>query len=155
MRLAALGRAHDILTTATRPTGAIRDVIESALAPHRTGKLRISVSGPRILIGSKQVLSLGLAIHELATNAAKYGALSNDKGRIDISWARTTDGDAPVFEFLWQERNGPLVKQPLEKGFGSGLIEGGLAWDFGACVDLSYEPSGFTCRLSAPMGNLG
>jgi two-component sensor histidine kinase len=154
-RLAALGRAHQILTATSQPAASVRDVVENALAPHRPGTGRISVSGPDIIVGSKQALSLGLAIHELATNAIKYGTLSNDSGQIVITWSETLEGDAPIFHFSWQEYGGPRIEKPLEKGFGSGLIEGGLAWDFGATVDLSYEPSGFICRLSAPMGNLG
>jgi two-component sensor histidine kinase len=154
-RLSALGRAHDILTSTSRPTASIRAVVENALAPHRPGAGRISVSGPHIIVGSKQALSLSLAIHELATNAIKYGALSNDRGRIDISWRRKSDGDAPIFHFMWRERDGPPVMKPTKKGFGSELIERGLAWDFGARVDVSYEPSGFICRLTAPLRNLG
>ena len=154
-RLRALGRAHDILISASRPTAAIRAVVENALAPHRTGAGRISVSGSHIIVGSKQALSLSLAIHELATNAIKYGALSNDRGRIDISWRKKPGGDTPLFHFMWRERDGPPVTKPIKKGFGSELIEGGLAWDFGARVDVSYEPAGFICRLTAPLGNLG
>jgi two-component sensor histidine kinase len=154
-RLVALGKAHDILTSASQPAASIRDVVENALAPHNPGTRRISISGPHIIAGSKQALSLWLAIHELATNAIKYGALSDDRGRIDISWRETPDGDTPIFHFVWREREGPPVVKPLKKGFGSELIEGGLAWDFGARVDVSYEPSGFICRLTAPMGNLG
>ncbi|MDB5396048.1 MAG: hypothetical protein JWM91_3554, partial [Rhodospirillales bacterium] len=154
-RLAALGRAHDVLTTTSQPTASIRDVVENALAPHRTGAGRISVSGAHIIVGSKQALSLWLAIHELATNAIKYGALSNDRGRINISWRMRTDGGLAVFHFLWREREGPLVVKPSKKGFGSELIKGGLAWDFGARVDVSYEPTGFICRLTTPMENLG
>jgi two-component sensor histidine kinase len=154
-RLAALGRAQDILTSSSQPAASIRDVVENALAPHRPGTGRISISGPHIIVGSKQALSLWLAVHELATNAIKYGALSDDRGRIDISWRETPDGDTPIFHFVWREREGPPVVKPLKKGFGSELIEGGLAWDFGARVDVSYEPSGFICRLTAPIGNLG
>jgi PAS domain S-box-containing protein len=154
-RLRALSRGYELLTAKSHAAVPVRDVVENALAPHRTGEGRISVSGPHIILGSKQALSLGLAIHELATNAIKYGALSNDRGRIDISWREEVDGDLPVFCFSWRERDGPLVEKPLRKGFGSGLIEGCLAWDFGGRVDVSYEPSGFVCRLTAPLGNLG
>jgi len=154
-RLAALGRAQDVLTSASQPAASIRAVVENALAPHTPGAGRISISGPPVIVGSKQALSLWLAIHELATNAIKYGALSNDRGRIEISWRKKLDGDTPVFRFLWRECEGVPVVKPVKKGFGSELIEGGLAWDFGGCVDVSYEPSGFICRLTALMENLG
>ena len=154
-RLAALAKAQDILTATGQLTAPVRDVVEHALAPHHPGPGRISVSGPHIIVGAKQVLALGLAIHELATNAIKYGALSNDRGQIDISWSEELVGGLPIFRFSWLERYGPPVKKPLKKGFGSGLIEGGLAWDFGGRVEVSYEPSGFICRLTAPKGSLG
>jgi len=154
-RLRALGRAHDILTSSSQPTASIRAVVENALAPHAPDEGRISVSGPHVIVGSKQALSLSLAIHELATNAIKYGALSNDRGRIAISWRKKPDGDTHIFHFMWRERDGPRVMKPVKKGFGSELIEGGLAWDFGARVDVSYKPDGFICRLTAPLGNLG
>src|SRR6185369_10153514 len=112
----ALGRAQDILTSSSQPAASIRDVIENALAPHKPGPGRISISGPPVIIGSKQALSLWLAIHELATNAIKYGALSNDRGRIEISWRKKPDGDSPVFRFLWREREGPPVVKPMKKG---------------------------------------
>jgi two-component sensor histidine kinase len=159
-RLTALGRAHKILTVSSQPSASVRDVVENAIAPHKTGpgqtgKGRISVSGPHVILGSKQALALGLAIHELATNAIKYGALSNDRGRISLSWRKPLDRGAPVFKFSWVERDGPPVERPTRKGFGSGLIEGRLAWDFGGRVEVSYQPTGFICRLTAPMGNLG
>ncbi len=154
-RLRALGQGYELLTAKSYAAVPVRDVVENALAPHRKGEERISVSGPHIIVGSKQALSLGLAIHELATNAIKYGALSNDRGQIDISWREELDGDLPVFRFSWRERDGAPVEKPLRKGFGSELIEGRLGWDFGGRVDVSYEPSGFVCRLTAPMENLG
>ncbi len=153
-RLTALGRAQDILIGASRPTASVRNAVENALVPHRTGKGRISVSGPNIILGPKQALSLGMAVHELATNATKYGALSNDDGKIDISWWEEIVGALPVFHFSWSERGGPAVKKPSKKGFGTELIEGGLAWNFGGNVALSYEAGGFACRLTAPLENL-
>jgi len=154
-RLAALGRAQDILTATGQPTASVRDVVENALAPYRTGDERISVSGPQIIVGSKQALSLGMAVHEMATNAVKYGALSNDLGRIEISWRLEPEDGERNFHFLWRESGGPPVARPSRKGFGSGLIEGRLPWDFGGRVEVSYEPSGFVCRLTAPKGGLG
>ncbi|MDB5393757.1 MAG: hypothetical protein JWM91_1263 [Rhodospirillales bacterium] len=153
-RLGALGKAHKLLTAKSHAAIPTRDVVEQALTPHRMGHRRISVSGPEIVIGSKQALSLGLAVHELATNAIKYGALSNDRGRIAISWWEKIDDGVAVFHFLWRESGGPPVVLPSIKGFGSQLIEGQLAWAFEGHVEVRYMPSGLICRLTAPVAKL-
>jgi two-component sensor histidine kinase len=104
-RLVAFGRAHDILTPTNQTTAPIDEVVKDALTPHRTGAGRISFSGLDILLGSQQAVSLSLSIHELATNAAKYGALTGDNGNVDIQWRRTGE-DGQDFEFVWTERGG-------------------------------------------------
>jgi two-component sensor histidine kinase len=150
-RLAAFGRAHDILTSSAWAAASVYHVVEGALEPHRTGAGRFSFSGDEITVGSKQALSLALAVHELATNAIKYGALSNDHGRVDISWSQTTMTDEPVFRFIWAESGGPAVSEPTQTGFGSRLIKRVLTGDFGGEVAFTYAPSGITCILTAPM----
>jgi two-component sensor histidine kinase len=149
-RLVAFGRAHDILTSTNLTTASIEDVVRDALLPHRTGADRIDFAGPHILLGSQQAVSLSLAIHELATNAAKHGALSGDAGKVAIKWRQLGGKDAD-FEFVWAEHGGPPVSKPEKTGFGSQLIRRVLAADFGGKVELSYESDGFVCRLSAPM----
>ena len=99
-------------------------------------------------------MSLALAIHELATNAIKYGALSNDQGQIRIIWDDKPDCGTPTFHFLWQETAGPAVVKPSSIGFGSQLIMRVLGADFGPDVEMLYEPGGLTFRLSAPMANI-
>lgn len=153
-RIAALGKAHDILTDANLSAASIHDVVEGALAPHRMGNGRFSLSGPSIIVASKQALSLALAVHELATNAIKYGALSDEKGHVDVSWREECEGRAPVFSFAWRETGGPLVAKPSKKGFGSQLIERVLAADFGGKVEVAYEANGVICRFTAPMENI-
>ncbi|MCD6071597.1 MAG: hypothetical protein K0S42_2113 [Microvirga sp.] len=153
-RIAAFGKAHDILTDANMAAASVHDVVDGALAPHRMGNGRISLSGPEIALASRQALSLALAVHELATNAIKYGALSGVKGHVDISWLEEREDDVSVFRFTWQEAGGPLVSKPLKKGFGSQLIERVLAADFGGKVEVAYEPTGVICRFTAPMENI-
>jgi two-component sensor histidine kinase len=153
-RIAAFGKAHDILTDANMAAASVHDVVDGALAPHRMGNGRISLSGPEIALASRQALSLALAVHELATNAIKYGALSGGKGHVDISWLEEREDDVSVFRFTWQEAGGPLVSKPLKKGFGSQLIERVLAADFGGKVEVAYEPTGVICRFTAPMENI-
>jgi two-component sensor histidine kinase len=126
----------------------ITDVVKQALGPHDTRGERFRVSGPNIALGSQQAMSLSLAIHELATNAFKYGALSNRDGTVDVHWR--TD-DAAQFEFRWQESGGPPVERPTRTGFGSRLISHVLAGDFKGKVELIYEPSGLLCLLTAPL----
>ncbi|WP_248304486.1 HWE histidine kinase domain-containing protein [Breoghania sp. L-A4] len=153
-RLGAFGKAHDILTAATSATAPIMEVVDSALAPHRTGDDRFRVSGPPLTLGSKQSLSLALAIHELSTNAIKYGALSNDRGTVDIDWHETSANGEPVFTFHWKEHDGPRVTPPTRKGFGSQLISRTLTADFGADIDVRYDPEGLEVTLTAPIENL-
>ena len=108
---------------------------------------RLSVAGPVITLQPNAVQYLGIAFHELATNAAKYGALSGTQGRVELTW-REASG---ALQFDWKEVGGPLVTPPPTRGFGSRLLTQGLAVDLGAPAELSFEPSGLRCRLSAPL----
>jgi two-component sensor histidine kinase len=149
-RLATLSSAHDILTQTSWSEAPIVNVIDGALAAHRAGQGRIHASGPDVLLQPKQALSLALAVHELATNAAKYGALSTD-GKVDISWGYPTNTDGAVnFKFTWKESGGPPVSQPSKRGFGSRLIETMLGSDFDGKVHTFYKPDGLVCELVAP-----
>jgi PAS domain S-box-containing protein len=148
-RMIALGHAHDILTRTSWAAAPIEQVVEGALAPHRTKEKRIQTSGPDVALEPRQALSLALAVHELATNATKYGALSNQDGMIDISWSNG-DRQHPGFRFIWQEAGGPPVSSPSRTGFGSRLIERILAGDFGGEVEMQYRPEGLKCELRSP-----
>ena len=152
-RLAAFARAHDLLTAANWAAAPLQDVISTALIPYRTGEGRFSVSGPSLVVKSRQALALSLAIHELATNALKYGALTVPSGRVSITWACEDQEGEPKFVFVWRELGGPPASQPTGVGFGSRLISRVLQDDFGGVVDVSYEPTGLTCRLTAPFEN--
>jgi two-component sensor histidine kinase len=153
-RLVAFGRAHDLLTASNWASAPVRDIVNDALIAHRTGTGRFSISGPDVIVGSQQALSLSLAIHELATNAIKHGALSTGEGRVNVAWSLDTDSQRE-FHFLWEESGGPAVSVPDRKGFGSQLLTRILAGDFGAEVKLSYNQSGFVCRMTAPETRLG
>lgn len=144
-RLIALAHAHDILTKTSWSGAPIKPVVEGALAPHRTSQNRITVDGPALDLLPRQALGLSLAVHELATNALKYGALSNATGVIRIAWSNDNDG----FRFSWSESGGPSVAEPgpEKKGFGSRLIERMLANDFGGTVTTTYRGDGILCEL--------
>ena len=143
------------MTASPDSTASIRQVVEEALAPYLLGgSKRISIIGQETALGSKQALSLALSVHELATNATKYGALSNDTGKVEISWGERMGDGADVFDFQWQETLGPKVSPPSRKGFGSHLIQRVLSADLSADVEVSYDPDGFVCRWTAPFENL-
>jgi two-component sensor histidine kinase len=153
-RLGALAKAHDALTVENGAKTSVARVIEGAIGPHRAGEDRFSISGPSIALGSKQAVALAMAVHELGTNAIKYGALSNSAGRIDISWKESRTESLPTFQLQWQERDGPVVAKPFRTGFGSRLIGRIIEGDFGGEVEIRYETSGVSCRVTAPMLNL-
>lgn len=141
-RLQALAAAHNLLTSQRWESASMVQVVNSALAPFCAPD-RCDVSGPDIQIVPQTAVTLALAIHELATNASKYGALSVDGGRIHVSWT-TLDGS---FELLWREAGGPPVKSPQSEGFGMRLIRRSLAADLRGSVDMDFNESGLVCRV--------
>lgn len=153
-RVMALAQAQEILSQSNWSSAPIRSVIQGALIPHRTGEGRITITGPPIDLTPSQSLSLALAINELATNAAKYGALSNETGRIAVSWRIGLPGSDELFRFTWMETGGPSVSKPTRRGFGSRLIKTALAGDFRGDVQLDYDPDGLLCELTTHMKNL-
>jgi PAS domain S-box-containing protein len=150
-RVLALSHAHDILTKTSWTGAAIAEVVEGALAPHRTHDGRFRVTGAPLLLSARRSLSLALAIHELATNAAKYGALSNDDGHIEVSWTLEGTKGEGGFQFDWREVGGPPVKVPERRGFGSRLIKRVLAIDFDGDAAIEFGSSGVHCWVKSPL----
>jgi two-component sensor histidine kinase len=151
-RLMALGWTYDLLTQ-ERWTGApLRDVIQRTLTPHIAhGSSRLTLEGPDLWLHPNRALSLALALHELATNAVKYGALSNETGRIAVSWSIEQETAERQLELEWAESGGPPVRAPRRRGFGSRLIERSLARDLGGQAKLAFEPAGLRCHITAPL----
>ncbi|WP_210527445.1 sensor histidine kinase [Rubellimicrobium arenae] len=151
-RLMALAGAHDLLTQESWEAAQLRSVVEATLRPFDL-EHRIEVSGPDLRLRPQAAVSLTLALHELATNAAKYGALSNKTGVVGLSW--TISGpDRPMFRLVWQERGGPEVTLPKRSGFGSRLIREGLVRELGGPVSQDFLPEGLVCTIEAPVENL-
>ena len=150
-RLVALGKAHDILLAAGHESAEVFEVVRGALSPHADGAGRFRLDGPAFRIGPSPALSLTLTLHELATNAAKYGALSSPDGRIAVRWAiEHAEGEA-AFRLDWTESGGPPVAPPSRRGFGTRLIERGLS---GGSARSDYRPEGLACTLTAPLAGL-
>lgn len=154
-RLATLSNAHDILTRTNWSYASIKDVVQGALAPHRSSSLCIRTNGPELVLPPKQVLALAVAVHELATNATKYGALSTG-GTVEIEWSVESIDGVPSFRFSWCESGGPMVVEPSpsQMGFGSRLIEQMLKDNFAGEVSTSYRKSGIECEMITPLANV-
>jgi len=146
-RLVALGRAHDILLRRSWSALSLSEVVKETLGP-LDGLEQIVVEGSQVEVGSRAAMMLSLVLHELATNASKYGALSVPDARVRLSWSI----DQAVFRMHWQESGGPEVTQPARQGFGSRLIQRGLGGN--SKVDMRYRPSGFELQLQVPVHEL-
>jgi signal transduction histidine kinase/CheY-like chemotaxis protein len=145
-RLIALSKAHDILVRENWEAAGLREIVAEALAAHGGAmERRLQFDGPDIRLRPKVAVALSMALHELATNAAKYGALSNQAGHVAIAWSIAQ----PSFQLRWTEAGGPPVVAPRRRGFGSRLIEQGLSHEFGGQVDLAFETSGVICTIRA------
>ncbi len=147
-RIVALAEAHDLLTRENWEGAELHDVT-SRLADLHGGPARFELSGPSIRLSPKTALSLSMALHELATNAMKYGALSTPEGRIRVAWGLAPDPGAARLELTWTERGGPPVKPPTDRGFGSRLIERGLAAELSGSAAIDFQPDGVICRIRA------
>lgn len=149
-RLIALGQAHDILTQTSWTSAPIAAIVANSLKTHQPeDETRISASGPDLRLTARQSLALALGLHELATNATKYGALSNDSGHVTIKWGLAVVGGTRRLTFIWREIGGPPVEAPETHGFGSRLIEQAMAAEFGGEVKIDYRPEGIVCTIEA------
>jgi PAS domain S-box-containing protein len=144
-RLHALGEAHDLLTIDNRDQAQLSDVVGRALKPFRAHEERFVIQGPALAMPAKASLPLTLCLHELATNAAKYGALSNGSGRVHLAWDMVHDGGKNCLRILWRESGGPPVAPPSGKGFGSLLLESSFPAKIGPV--LEFHPDGVCCTL--------
>ena len=150
-RLMALSSTHDLLTRESWEGASLRDVLEAEFAPHRAADSdRFVLHGEPERLSPREALALGLVIHELTTNALKYGALSTPSGHVDVGWRIETDANGPQLHLVWREIGGPPVRQPERRGFGSRLIGRSIAHELRGQVTLDFEPDGLRCDMRIP-----
>ena len=152
-RIAALSRSHDLLGREKWDGVGLADLVREALAPFRVVEgqpERFTVSGENIRLAPKAALALGIAFHELATNAVKYGAFSNEAGTVSIKWTLDSKTDGRWLCLHWRENGGPPVNPPTRKGFGSRVIEQGLAHELDGKIKLDYQLEGIVCTIDVP-----
>jgi two-component sensor histidine kinase/CheY-like chemotaxis protein len=145
-RISALARAHSVLAQSRWQGAALRGLVEDELAPYRTEPEDTVRGGPNAILKPAAAQSLALALHELVTNAAKYGALSSCSGYVDVSW--TIQDNSLVIQ--WIETGGPQVKAPAAQGFGSLIIIAGIEKQLGGRATFEWPPAGLRCTLSIP-----
>lgn len=153
-RIQALGRANDLLTADNWAAASVTQIVADLVRALSLPTKRVSLEGPAVRLGPTAALQLSMALHELATNALKYGAMADDKGRIAMRWGLENDGDAQSFVFEWTETDGPPVTPPDRAGFGSRLIQRATAAAFSGDVSLEYRPEGVAWSLRAPYAGL-
>ena len=152
-RLIALGRVHDLLLQTNWTSASLSAIVRAAIEPFDThGIERFVVHGVEIDVGPAAVLSLAMALNELCTNAVKHGALSNAEGHVEIT--SVLDEDAQRFKLIWEEKGGPIVKEPTRRSFGTRLIENSLARLLHGDARLRFEPSGVICEFDFPLASL-
>jgi two-component sensor histidine kinase len=151
-RLIALGHAHNILSDAKWTSADVEEIVEGVLEPHGLkNSPRLRAVGPEIRVTPQCALILSMIVHELATNAAKYGALSNDSGEILVDWAKREDGSGAHLNLRWREVGGPPVQPPAKSGFGSRLIEQSITHQLRGHAKIEYLPDGVVCTLDCPL----
>ncbi len=154
-RLHAMARAHELLSRKNWGEVAIEELVGQALAPYLSaGNERIATSGPSLSLSAKLSLGLVMALNELATNAVKYGALSNESGRITLSWEVVTENQGPELDFAWRESDGPKVAAPTKDGFGLTLIKREIEYSLGGAASIDFAPDGVAAILRIPLKRL-
>jgi two-component sensor histidine kinase len=150
-RLQALGSAHALLTARSWQSLDLRAVILEPLRAHAEEGDRARFQGPEVELRPGAALAMSLAIHELATNAAKHGALSTPTGAIAIDWVLASTEGGRLVRLVWRESGGPEVEAPAEHGFGLSLIERIISYELDGEVRYDFAPEGFACELRLPL----
>jgi two-component sensor histidine kinase len=149
-RLHALSKAHGLFTDQSGSGAMLGDIVRDQLASFAGS---ITIEGPPILLKPSAAQSFALVVHELATNAAKHGALSRPGGRVSIRWDIQRNGAADALHFTWQERGGPPILRPARKGFGTVLLEHAIAGTDSAAV-IDFASAGLSYKTTTPVGML-
>jgi two-component system CheB/CheR fusion protein len=153
-RLVALAKTHNILTQSNWESAPLSELLKAELEPYGGSESsRFKLSGEKVRLTSQVALALGLAFHELATNAVKYGALSLPGGRVEIDWK--VDDDRRRLRLQWTEAGGPPVEKPARRGMGSRVIESGLMHEFGGEARIDFDRSGVKCSIDIPLSGYG
>ncbi len=150
-RLVSLGAAHDVLMQGSWSRTSLGPLVDSAARLHAPGPGRWTVAGPEVVLGPRAALAFAMVLHELGTNAVKYGALSVAGGTVDVCWRVMDAPGQETLHFAWSERNGPQVAPPTRRGFGTRLIERSLVSELQGTVAYAYTPDGVTLTLDAPI----
>jgi len=154
-RLQALAASHDLLVRESWYGASLGELIRSQLSSYLDGSaVQVSIEGPSIALKPEAAQSLGLALHELAINAAKFGALSVPTGRVSITWIRRETTVDNAVELDWREQLGPKVKARRKKGFGTMVIERNLARALDAKVNMDFDPDGLHCHIVIPASQI-
>lgn len=148
-RILALSHAHDLLSRSSWAGADLRTILSRELRPY--GVERANLEGEPVRLNPRAAVALGMVAHELATNAAKFGALSNGEGRVHAAWRLETGKTGKTLNLDWRELGGPKVAPPSKRGFGSRLIRMSLEGELGGRTDLRFEPDGLTCNISIPI----
>ena len=153
-RLMALSRAHNVLIRRSWQSADLHEIVTEALAAYRDGGgARIKIAGPVVVLPPQVALALSMALHELATNALKYGALSSRGGTVGVAWTLDDGDDGGRLNLVWTEQNGPPVQTPTRQGFGTRLINRSLAAELGGAVTIDFATTGVICSIQAVITN--
>jgi two-component system CheB/CheR fusion protein len=154
-RLVALSQTHNLLARQSWARISLSDLLSQETAPYRTDNdTRFTIQGPDLELTPDAGLALGLAFHELVTNAAKYGALSSQDGHVSVTWSIEKSRQSPILRLKWQETDGPKVKNPETTGFGSIVIKRGLEYELEGKVDSVFDADGLVVTVELSLSNI-
>jgi two-component sensor histidine kinase len=149
-RVQSMARTHELLSASRWQGISVAELVRRELAPYATTD-NTEINGPEVLLRAEAAQVMAMVLHELATNAAKYGALSTQNGRVSIKWGQRSNGHSRSHLVLeWREVDGPTVVAPENSGFGTHTIRDLIPYELGGAVDLSLAPEGVHCRLELP-----
>jgi two-component sensor histidine kinase len=147
-----MAASNDLLLENEWQAAPLSKVVESSIAPFRDARTDpFTLEGPCLLVSSGAALSLGMALHELCTNASKYGALSVQTGSVTVNWSVAQENGDEVLTLVWAEHGGPVVSKPTRSGFGSMVIKQVLEQKISGQVELEFSKEGLVCRIKAPV----
>jgi two-component sensor histidine kinase len=150
-RVGSLSRTHSLLTEDVRQTTRFGDLLRNELDAFDDGSQRIRLKGPFVELSSDLAVPIGMAIHELATNAAKHGSLSVPDGRLEVRWSVSIEAEGSKLLFQWLEQDGPPLETPRRPGFGTRLLERVLTSQVSAEVAIGFEGSGLRVNVAVPL----